>query len=456
MNAVIGIDIGSSAIKSTLFDLDGRNVLHEERRDLHSRIQHSHPSHFEENPTTIRADVFDIIRSIALLAREKTITIEAIAFTGQMHGGLLVDSTLEPVTNFITWQDKRGDEITKDGRSYVDILRSLAPFDPTGVSIHTGFLISTLFWLKQNGAIPSNATHVLGIYDWLTSMLVGKAITDISSAAAWGMFDPIAKSWRTDLLNSSKVPIEFLPDIAEPGAILSTIIPTVADALGLAHSVRIHASIGDTQAAYLGSECTPKEILLNFGTGSQSMWETSQLEATAGTDIRYLRDDRYLACAPTLAGGEAYLIVAHFFRDAVKEFCGLEISMPQALETMDRLALESPSNGMTIDPIFRGSKFRGDSERGTIMGVSSENFRPASFIRALIEGMIEEIARPYFIHSENRMPAGIVGAGSALRRNAVLRATAEAKFGCTLRFGQFEEATAVGAAMLCVLNNHKK
>jgi sugar (pentulose or hexulose) kinase len=449
MNAVIGIDIGSSAIKGVLLDLDEMSVLRSEHSTLNSRIPQSTPGHFEEDPNLIRVQVFDMLRSIAEFAREKAITIEAIAFTGQMHGGLLVDSHLEPLTNFITWQDKRGDEMESDERSYVEELRSFAPPDGTGVGIHTGFLISTLFWLEKHNKIPSHAAHILGIYDWLTSLLVGKAITDISSAAAWGMFDPITKSWRTEMLDSSEISMTLLPDVAEPGENLGIISHLLADEIGLAHGIRIHASIGDTQAAYLGSECAPNEILLNFGTGSQSMWETSRLEATTGVDIRYLRNGRYLACAPTLAGGEAYLIAANFFREIVKGFSAHEISMPETLGVMDRLALESDANGMTIDPIFRGSKFRPDSVRGAISGVSSETLLPGPFIRALIEGMIEEVAEPYFIRTENKMPAGVVGAGTALRRNAALQAVAEARFGRALRFGRFVEEAAIGAAKLC-------
>ncbi len=450
MKAVIGVDIGSSAIKAVLFDLDGMSVLRTMRQPLHSRIFSLPAGYFEENPHVIRNQVFEILRKLSQFASDEAVTVEAIAFTGQMHGGLLVDSNLEPVTNFITWQDKRCDESGANGTTYVDELRAFAPLDPTGVGIHTGFLISTLYWLGRHGAIPANAAHVIGIYDWLTSLLVSKAITDISSAAAWGMFDPIAKTWRADLLDAAEIPLTLLPEVAEPGEFIGSIVPTIADELGLSRSLRIHASIGDTQAAYLGSECTPNEVLLNFGTGSQSMWETTRLDATAGTDIRYLQNGRYLACAPTLAGGEAYLIVANFFREVARDFSGHEISMPDALKVMDRLALESTSNGMMIDPIFRGSKFRKDSERGSITGLNPENFHPAPFIHALTEGMIEEVARPYFMRGEDKPLLGLVGAGMALRRNTALFAAAEARFSRSLRFARLEEEAAAGAAMLCL------
>ncbi|HET6401014.1 MAG TPA: FGGY family carbohydrate kinase [Candidatus Kapabacteria bacterium] len=451
MNAVMGIDIGSSAIKAVLFDADARVVIRQERRPLKSRVWTSNASHFEEDPIAIRDAAFGIIHSLADFAKEHGHEVKAIAFTGQMHGGLLIDATLRPLTNFITWQDKRGDEIHEDGRTFVESLRLLSEPDPTGVGIHTGFLISTLNWLRRHDAIPMNSAKVLGIYDWLTSLLVGRPVADISSAAAWGMFDPVERSWRNELLVEAGISHSLLPEVVESGAELGSVDSGRAAELGLDPSVRVHASIGDTQAAYLGSECMANEILLNFGTGSQSMWETTNPVATEGTDIRYLRNGRYLACAPTLAGGEAYRIVTDFFREAVKEFTGEEIPMERTRTIMDRLALNSDSLGIVIDPIFRGSKFRPDKDRGSIAGITSENFHPGPLVRAVVEGMIEEVAWPYFLRESSMVHTGIVGAGSALRGNPALRDAAEKRFGRALRLGRFEEEAAVGAAMLCLL-----
>ncbi len=443
MKAVIGIDIGSSAIKGVLFAPE--EMLHSVRRG--GRTPRGF-THFEENPIAIRDAAFEIIHSLADFSKEHKHEVQALAFTGQMHGGLVVDAMLRPLTNFITWQDKRGDEVDEVGRTFVQSLRLLSEPDPTGVGIHTGFFISTLYWLRRYHAIPENAAYVLGIYDWLTSVLVGRAVTDISSAAAWGMFDPVSKDWRSELLDAAEISHSLLPEVAETGVELGRIDSELAGELGLGSNVRVHASIGDTQAAYLGSECRRNEILLNFGTGSQSMWETDRLIATEGTDIRYLQHGRFLACAPTLAGGEAYRIVTDFFCEAVKEFTGEPISMEHARVVMDRLALESDSIGMILDPIFRGSKFR--EERASISGITGENFHPGALARALVEGMIEEVARPYFLRESRMLHEGLVGAGGALRRNSALRDAAEKRFGRTLRLGTFEEEAAVGAAMLCL------
>jgi sedoheptulokinase len=454
MNCTIGVDIGSSSIKAVLFAPEIPKVLKSENRPLNSRVLSLPLGRFEENPISISDLVLEVLSVLAQYARENDHKIKAIALTGQMHGGLMVDEKLKPLKNFITWQDKRGDEIAASGKTFADELAEISVKDPTGAGIHTGFLITTMYWYhKTNTPIPSNENvKILGIYDWLTSILVGRAVTDISSAAAWGCYDPILLEWRSDLLAAASIDPQMLPEVAEPGAELGKIDKAISQEIGLDADVGIYGSIGDTQGAYLGSECKTDEVLINIGTGSQSMWEmprTAQMEATEGTDIRYLRDGRYIACAPTLAGGEAYRLVCDFFRETVRAFAGIEITDEDAFSTMNRIAQESSSHGLTFDPIFQGSKFRGDLARGAINGISVDNFHPGQLARALVEGMIEEVARPFFASGEKANRVGLVGAGGAIRRNSALRRVAEERFSVPLRLGRFDDEAAVGAAMLC-------
>ena len=454
MSAVIGVDIGSSAIKAILYGLDNGRIRANPRiitSELQSRIATS-PNRFEEDPILLRDQVFEAIQRLAIIASESRQTITGIAFTGQMHGGLLVDSELNPRTNIITWQDKRGDEIALGGKTYVELLRESVQPDPTGVGIHTGFLAATLYWLVKQDAMPRAATAVLGIHDWLTSILLGRAVTDITSAAAWGMYDIITQEWKQDVISAIGIEHNLLPEIAEPGTDLGPIAKNIADRLGLPLDARIHAGIGDTQASYLGSGCSMDEILLNFGTGSQSMWEIQSggPVATEGTDIRYLLGGRYIVTVQTLAGGKAYQIVANFFRDVLREFTNSEIELSKIYPIMDDLARRSNSNGIVLDPIFSGSKFRNELERASIVGLTPANFTSGSLIRSLVEGMIEEISRPYFVREGRLRHSGLVGAGNGLRNNAALREVAERRFGLPLRLSEYEEEAALGAAMLAV------
>src|SRR5438309_825052 len=124
MRAVVGVDIGSSSIKAVLFAPETNEVLHLVRQPLRSRV--SAPG-FEEDPKIIQDQAFATLKSLTSYAIANHHLIEAITFTGQMHGGLIVDRELKPLTNFISWQDKRGDEIHRNGRTYAEELRDWLP-----------------------------------------------------------------------------------------------------------------------------------------------------------------------------------------------------------------------------------------------------------------------------------------------------------------------------------------
>jgi sedoheptulokinase len=448
MSAIsLGVDVGSTSIKVIALDAETKRVERVVTRALDSRIHGTPAGHYEEDPRHIRDLTYELIRELSTEYGER---IEAIGFTGQMHSGMFVTAALEPITNLVTWQDKRGDEIAPNGRSSVERLRDAAGSDPTGVGIHTGFLATTALWFAEHSVKLPAGAKLIGIYDWLASMLVGRAVTDITSAAAWGLYDIVRKEWKHSVVEAAQIDAGALPEVVEPGEMLGMINVTHASALGLRTATRIHASIGDTQASYLGSGVRATEILLNFGTGSQSMWETEQPVATHGTDIRYLRGGRYIATAPTLAGGKAYQLLAEFYASVLCAFGHEPPARDDLYAILNELAMNSGSEGITFDPIFAGSRWKDLAERASIVGLDAANFRIGPVTRALLEGMIDEVAQPYFLREGRVKHEGLVGAGNGMRRNPALRDAAEQRFGLTIRLAESDEEAARGAALLTI------
>ncbi len=435
MSLVIGVDVGSTAIKAVVWD--GNEVLDARRVAMPGRIA-TDPSYYEHDPIAVRDATFELIRQLA-----SGHDITGIAFTGQMHGGLVTDRELNPVTNFATWQDRREN-------AALESLRAVLGNDPTGAGIHPGYLVATVAWWKANKLLPLHG-YALGIYDWFASIVAGQPVTDIGSAAAWGMYDPIDKHWREAILQQAGISNEMLPIVYQPGASIGPIDPTIAKSLGISSNAVVCAGCGDTQATYIGSGCKTGDVLLNFGTGSQSMWETSQPVKSSGVDVRYLTQGRYLATSPTEAGGEAYRILAEFYRDVLRTLGGQELSLDAIFERMNAVALEDDDTGkssLTFDPAFGGSKVRTVHVGGSLLGLTRENFHASEMIRAILQGMVAEIWGPYR-QRESENPKRIIGAGSGMRKNPALRMIAEQKCGQPVHLAPSEDEAALGAAKLC-------
>ncbi len=68
---------------------------------------------------------------------------DSIGMTGQMHGMLYVDHRGEAVSPLYTWQDGNGNELTKDGRTYAEILG-----EATGTAA-SGYGLTTHYYLQK-------------------------------------------------------------------------------------------------------------------------------------------------------------------------------------------------------------------------------------------------------------------------------------------------------------------
>ncbi len=371
-----------------------------------------------------------------------------------MHGGLFVDAQLNPTSNFITWQDKRGDTITS-GESLVENIRATLPENAwleTGGPIHTGFLGVTANWFIQNGGVPQNSAKLLGIYEWIAASLCGNiCYTDPSSAAAWGLYSIKEHKWSSQILSALEIPDHLLPVVIECGDTVGELTPAALELLSYTGRVVITSGMGDTQASYIGSGCQPNQLLLNFGTGSQGMFETSTFRNLPGTDIRYLPKNRYLITIPTLSGGKAFATLEEFFSKTLIAFGGQVLPKDEMYSRMVHLATNSDVDAQAVEftPFFNGNRFLPDGGFATVSGLNSTNFNPAALISALLEGMVREISVPYFqLTTQVRSQERLLGSGNGLKRNPALAAIASRSFEMELDLSSFDEEAARGAARL--------
>ena len=443
----IGIDIGSTSSKGVLYDVESAIVLRLESDNTRPLIAGLPEGHHEEDASRLRDAAYGVIRRLLEFASERGHAVRAICFTGQMHGGLLVDESLAPLSNFVTWQDKRGDEIFEGRPLARSINHRISDPEREGIGsdIHTGFLGVTASWWKQKGKLPQDA-KIIGIYDWIASTLTGQLVSDPSSVAAWGLYNIRDRRISDEALQACGLTLSQFPEIVDIGEHIGP-VRTMGHIGPISNSISIVSGMGDTQASYIGSGCKHDEILLNFGTGSQLMIESERFGSYPGTDTRYLSKDKYLIVAPTLAGGKAYAILADFFIDVLQSF-DIDVTDRNAIYSRMNELARAASGGVGFTPYFLGSRTHGENERAAITGLDTNNFRASALTKALLEGMMAEVRDPYCKLPEHlRQQTRVAASGNGMRRNPALRDVAEAAFGLPLRLSEFEEEAAIGAAL---------
>jgi xylulokinase len=224
----------------------------------------------EQDPEEWWTSILDAMRE--LLAREVVPRddIAAISVSAQWMVTVPIDEHGAPLANAISWMDDRGARYARKVTS--------GGFTIPGVGYNARKLRQ---WIRVTGGVPSRTGkdpvgHILHLkhdrpevyagahkfvepMDLLNLRLTGRCVAS---------YDTIVGHWVTDnrdlshvdydaeLLEWAGIDRDKLPDLVPTGSVISTLLPDVADDLGLPHSVKVVTGTGDTSSAGIGSGAT--------------------------------------------------------------------------------------------------------------------------------------------------------------------------------------------------------
>ncbi len=113
MPIALGLDLGTTSISAVAVGEDG-GLVAKTTKVHHADLKSLPTGHAEQSPAVILDAAIDALRDVGSKLREPP---SCLGITGQMHGVVLIDEALQPLTNLITWQDKRSLELSAHGRS---------------------------------------------------------------------------------------------------------------------------------------------------------------------------------------------------------------------------------------------------------------------------------------------------------------------------------------------------
>ena len=211
----------------------------------------------------------------------------------------------------------------------------------------------------------------------------------------------------------------------------------------------VTVALGDNQASFIGSAPEPgRSLLLNVGTGGQISARTDEFHFIPGLENRPFPEGQYLLIGGGLFGGRSYAYLQQFFQEVGTQLLDSEV-VDDLYARMTALAAAVPagSDGLRCEPFFTGSR-TDPGLRASFSGLSPDNFTPAHFARALLEGM----ANGFFAFFEQMKPVVgtpplLVGSGNGVRQNRLLARILAGCFEKPLLIPSHAEEAAVGAAV---------
>ena len=431
----LGLDIGTSKVAAVILDRD--RALRSVRSVVHNASRASPAGRSEQDPDGLLRAARSAIRALPSGERKN---IAAIGLTGQMHGVILFDNEVKPLTPLVTWQDGRCLE-----DNYLEEL-----VDRIQSPLFSGYGAATLAWYRDRGEWPAAAVSAATIQDAAAAILTGGArpVCDPTDAASWGLFDLDANAWDLPAWRRIGVPPEILPAVVKCGQLAGGLCPRFARELGLPAGAPVAAAIGDHQASLLATlRDAEKELALTLGTGGQlsAVMPAEHAAGDApGCEWRPYPGGLRVATAAALCGGSAWSWLVASAASWLQVLGCDPIPEEELFRRLNALGLAA-NDELAVRPNFHGER-HDPSLRGLISGITLDNFDPGRIGRATARGIFENL--------KSMMPrqalagrVALVGSGNALRRNPLLQEMATRVFALPLRLSERAEEAACGAAI---------
>ena len=248
MNYLIGIDVGTSATKTVLFDENGQ---------IKGSVSCEYPLYQPENgwaeqkAEDWRNAVLKTLKEVMEVSGVPAEEVKGIGISGQMHGLVMLDEQGEVLRPSIIWCDQR------TGEEVEDMLRIMPKERWIQITANpplTGWTAAKILWVrKHEPEIYARCRHILLPKDYIRYILTGVFATEVSDASGMQLLDVPGRCWSDEVLEKLKIPKEWLGTVYESCQVTGTLLPEIAEQTGLTTEVKVVSGAGDNAAAAVGT-----------------------------------------------------------------------------------------------------------------------------------------------------------------------------------------------------------
>jgi xylulokinase len=377
MSILLGIDIGTSSVKSMLMDVEGRMLGFSQ---IEYEISIFSPGYAEQDPEVW----WDLTcRTIALALNQAGIEADqiiGIGLSGQMHGLVALDQDGKVVRPAIIWCDQR----TINEKNAIE---NMFTSEQLGELIQNpaaaGFQLLSLMWMKENEPDQyRRIRHVILPKDYVRYRLTGEIAVDTTDASSTSAYNVTEKRWSTELLEKVSIDPILFPQVGEPWEISGVVTSQAAAATRLHEGTSVVYGGADQAMQAIGNGIiTPGTISCTIGTGGQ-------LFAPTITPIydSLLRTHTYVHAVPN----RWYLLGASMSAGlSLKWLAGQVLRRTDYLE-LDQLAekISAGSEGLIFLPYLTGVRtpHMNPHATGMFFGLTL-NHSDAHLVRSVLEGV---------------------------------------------------------------------
>lgn len=413
----LGIDIGSSQVKAVVFSDDGRQLA-----SANSRYQYTfpEPNAMELDGNTVLKAAFEVLSSCAAQTNGSD-PIEAICASSQGEAFSPLDKDGEILMPAMISGDSRSSAVMEEFTKDYGLERI---YNITGHTPSAMFSLAKLLYLrKRRPDIMASAVKYLCFEDLLVHALGGRTVMGWPLAGRTMLFDITKHSWSTELLDA----VGLAPDnFSEPvpcGTVTGTLLPKVAEQLGLRKDVKLVSGGHDQIIGSYGCGATMPGTAM-YAAGSVECFVPIFSERILSQELcmgnlctyDFAEEGKYASVAYSLTGSN---LLEYFMKtlacDLKGDYSSLISEMPQDPTELLCLPYFTPSGTPYFDEKTPGILYgwRIGQSRGTLL-------------KALEEGIALEMKLNFDLLSSSGIAISqLIATGGGFRSQAMVQLRAD-------------------------------
>ncbi|WP_033826986.1 xylulokinase [Bacillus andreraoultii] len=438
MKYVIGVDLGTSAVKVLLVNQSGHVV--QEVSKSYPLIQEK-SGYSEQDPNEWFEKTTEALAELVAQFNGHPSDIEGISFSGQMHGLVILDQNNELLRNAILWNDTR---TTEQCQQIYDIVAKDKLLSITKNVALEGFTLPKILWVKQYEPDIFQQIHTFMLpKDYLRFRMTGEIHMDYSDAAGTLLLDIAKKEWSKEICEKLDIHPSICPPLVESSDLVGTITREFAEKTGLSEKTKVFAGGADNACGAIGAGILSNgKTLCSIGTSGVVLSYEETNDRDFKGKVHYFnhgKESAYYTMGVTLAAGYSL----SWFKDV---FASYE-SFNDFLAGIENVP--AGSNGLLFTPYIVGERTpHPDSNiRGSFIGMDAKHTK-AHFVRAVIEGITFSLNESIEIfRASGKTIDTIVSIGGGAKNETWLQIQADIFHAKIIKLAS-EQGPGMGAAML--------
>lgn len=377
---LLGIDVGTTACKTVLYDEQG-TVLGSARAEY--KLLHRRSGWAEIDPLKLWEAVKKCIYATVKTSKSP---IDALAISSHGEGVIPLNQRYEVIgAEIVSFDARSGNEAkeleAKYGKRYF--------FEQGGQLLSAVGTLTKIMWMNKHPHDFGQKPYAFVCAgDYIAYQLTGSRAIDYSLASRTMLFNVHTGNWIEELMEEAGLNPSQLSRPVPSGSIIGNVSPKCADELGLSANTVVAAGGHDQPCALVGAGA------LDAGEALYSMGTTETLVCSMA-EFQTGLYQYGLCCYPHVIAGQYITLPGNFTGGNLlkwfKDMVAVNANGSYHYDTMMEEMTDTPSDLLLL-PHFTatGSPWNDSESRGMIAGLTLSTTR-GELIRALQEGVTMEM-----------------------------------------------------------------